>query len=110
MNDTLKTILGLLDTGKPELQVAAAQILGELRWKEPAVVRSLAGAMRRSPVLGRFCLDALAKLQTEDAASIVARTAVDADPLADHAAQLVGEVGAMAHPFLAAAYQDAVVE
>jgi HEAT repeat protein len=110
MNDTLKTILGLLDTGKPELQVAAAQILGELRWKEPAVVRSLAIAMRRSPVLGRFCLDALAKLQTEEAAAIVARTAVDADPLADHAAHLVGEVGAMAHPFLAAAYQDAVVE
>jgi hypothetical protein len=110
MNETLKTIVGLLDTGKPELQVAAAQILGELRIKDPTVVRSLANAMRRSSVLGRFCLDALAKLQTEEAAAIVARAAVELDPLGDHAAHLVGELGALAQPVLAAAWQDAVPE
>jgi hypothetical protein len=110
MNDTLKTIVGLLDNGRPELQVAAAQILGELRAKETQVVRALANAMRRSPVLGRFCLDALAKIQTAEAAEIIARIAIDADPLADHAGHLVGELGAMAHPYLASAWPETPLE
>ena len=110
MNETLKTIVGLLDTGKPELQVAAAQVLGELRVKDATVVRSLANAMRRSPILGRFCLDALAKIQTEEAAAIVAHAAVELDPMGDHAAHLVGELGALAQPFLAAAWPEAVPE
>ncbi len=110
MNDTLKTIVALLDTGKPELQVAAAQVLGELRVKDGTVVRALANAMRRSPILGRFCVDALAKIHTEEAAAIVARVAVELDPLGDHAAHVVGEIGALAHPYVASAYADAVLE
>ena len=42
MNEIFKTITNLLEAGKPELQVAAAQILGELRVKDPNVVRALA--------------------------------------------------------------------
>ncbi len=110
MNDTLKTIVGLLETGKPELQVAAAQILGELRVKEPAVVRALAGGLRRSPILGRFCLDAMAKIQTDEAITTVARAAVELDSLGDHAAQLVADMPPLAHAVLAGAYQDAVLE
>jgi hypothetical protein len=110
MNDSIKAIIGLLETGKPEIQVAAAQVLGELRVKDPAAVKALAGALRRSPVLGRFCLDALAKIQTDDAVAILARTAVDMDPLGDHAAHLSVEAGEAGHPILAAAYQDASIE
>lgn len=104
MNDTLKLIVGLLDAGKPELQVAAAQILGELRPKDGAALRSLQSAMRRSPVLGRFCLDALAKIQTPEALAVLADTMVESDQLGDHAMQLLADVGQVAHGVLAARF------
>lgn len=104
MNDTLKTIVGLLEAGKPELQVAAAQILGELHVKDASAVRALANGMRRSPVLARFCIDALAKIATPEAIEIVAAAALEADPLGDHAVHLVGDLGAGAQQVLAAAY------
>lgn len=110
MNDTHKLIVAILETGKPELQVAAAQILGELRVKDPAVVRALAQGARRAPVLARFCLDALSKIQTEEAVAIVARAAIELDATGDHAAHLVADLHAAAHPVLAAAYDDAVLE
>lgn len=110
MNDTLKLIVGLLEGGKPELQVAAAQILGELRAKDGAVVKALQGGLRRSPVLARFCLDALAKVQTPEALAVVADLLVEADPLADHAAQLLADVGGGAHAALVARFPDAPAE
>ena len=110
MNDTIKCIVGLLETGKPELQVAAAQILGELHSKEPPTVRALGAGIRRSPVLGRFCLDALAKIQTVEALQVVAGTMIDHEPLADHAAHLLGDVGLPAHAVLAQSYQQAIGE
>jgi hypothetical protein len=110
MNDTQKAIVGLLEAGKPELQVAAAQILGELRLKESPVVRALAQGLRRSPVLARFCLDALSKIHTDEAVEIIARAAVELDPVGDHAAHLVAELGPGAQPVLAAAYPEAVLE
>lgn len=108
MNDTVKTIVGLLENGKPELQVAAAQILGELGAKE--AVRALTAGLRRSPVLGRFCLDALSKIQTDEAAAIVARTAIEADALGDHAAHLLADAGPAAVGILAEAYPQAPIE
>ncbi len=110
MNEIFKTITNLLEAGKPELQVAAAQILGELRVKDPNVVRALAQGLRRSPVLARFCVDALAKIQTDEATEVVARAAVELDALGDHAAHLVGDLGSHAHAVLAAAYPEAVIE
>lgn len=107
MNDTQKLIVGLLENGKPELQVAAAQILGELHVKDAVVVRALAQGMRRSPVLARFCLDALAKVATDEAVAIVARAAIETDTLGDHAAHLAAEIGAPAQAMLAAAYAEA---
>lgn len=107
MNDTLKLIVGLLEGGKPELQVAAAQVLGELRAKEPPVLRALLAAQRRSPVLGRFCLEAMAKIQTHEALEAIAHSLVDGDPLAEHAAHLLAEAGAVAHGVLAARFSAA---
>ncbi|MBL8752740.1 MAG: hypothetical protein JNK15_05520 [Planctomycetes bacterium] len=110
MNDTLKTIAGLLETGKPELQVASAQILGELRVKDVGVVKALIAAMRRAPVLGRFCIDALAKIQTDEAIAAIARAAVELDALGDQAVHLVHEIGVAAHPVLAQAYAGVSLE
>jgi HEAT repeat protein len=107
MNGTVKTILGLLTSGKPELQVAAAQILGELKPKESAVVKALGDAIGRSPVLARFCLDALSKIRTGPALQIVARAMLESEPVAEHAAQLLSEVGSGAHPVLGSIYDSA---
>ncbi|MBX3461942.1 MAG: hypothetical protein KF830_02140 [Planctomycetes bacterium] len=108
MNDTLKAIVHVLDSGKPELQVAAAQILGELHAKDPIVVRALGSALRRSPVLGRFCLDALAKIGSREAIAALATPLLEQEALADHAAHLLGEIGAPAHGVLAEAYGQAL--
>lgn len=110
MNDTLKVIVQLLETGRPELQVAAAQVLGELHPKEPPALRALAAATRRSPVLGRFAMDALAKIGTADAWSAVARCLLDNEALAEHAAHLLAEAGVSTHATLAALYGTAPVE
>lgn len=110
MNDTLKVIVQLLESGRPELQVAAAQVLGELHAKEPGALRALAGAVRRSPVLGRFAIDALAKIGTVEAWSTIARCLLDNEALADHAAHLLAEAGAATHGVLASLYGSAAVE
>jgi len=110
MNDTQKAIVHVLETGKPELQVAAAQILGELRTRESAAVRALAAAQRRSPVLGRFSLDALAKINTDEAIEVLAAAVLDNEVLADHAAHLLAETGPAAHAGLAKLYPQAMGE
>lgn len=106
MNDTIKAILGMLEAGRPELQVAAAQVLGELRPKEPAIVRALGAAIPRSPVLGRFALDALAKIGTPPALAEIAPWVQHRDALGDHAALLLADAGAAAHEVLTSAYQQ----
>lgn len=110
MNDTLKVIVGVLESGRPELQVASAQILGELRAKEPAAVRALAAAVRRSPVLGRFAFDALAKIATPEAWTTIAAGLVEGEALAEHAAHLLADAGGAAHPVLANLYATAAGE
>lgn len=108
MNDTQKAIVHVLETGKPELQVAAAQILGELRAKDAPAVRALDAGVRRSPVLGRFCLDALAKIGTREAIEIIAASLLDNEVLADHAAHLLADIGVTAHGVLASTYPQAL--
>lgn len=110
MNDTMKAIVGLLEEGRPELQVAAAQVLGELRPKDAQAVEALADGLGRSPVLGRFCLDALAKIGSQPALTHIAEATVEHEVLSDHAAHLLGELGAAAHEVLAKIYPQAVGE
>jgi hypothetical protein len=81
MNETIKAILGTLEEGRPELQVAAAQILGELRPKDPAILAALGRAVHRSVVLGRFALDALAKIGTSAAIEEVVDALLDSEGL-----------------------------
>ncbi|HLQ36502.1 MAG TPA: HEAT repeat domain-containing protein [Planctomycetota bacterium] len=110
MNDTAKEILGILEAGKPELQVAAAQILGELRPRDPSVCKALAATLGRSHVLGRFALDSLSKLGTAEALRVVARAVWEHEGLADQASHLLTEHGLQAHPALAQAYDEAPVD
>ncbi|MCR9243578.1 MAG: hypothetical protein NXI31_01000 [bacterium] len=110
MNDTQKAIVGLLDNGRPELQVAAAQILGELQVKHSTAVRSLGGAVHRSPVLGRFALEALARIGNRDAWETIVRSMLEHESLADHAAHLLAEAGTSTHAVLAKAYAVAAVD
>lgn len=110
MNETIKSIVGLLETGKPELQVAAAQVLGELKPKDAGAVAALFEGIDRSPVLGRFCLDTLAKIATPAALAKLAEAVVECEVLSDHAAHLLAEVGGPAHTVLADIYPQAVGE
>ncbi|MGC6486286.1 MAG: HEAT repeat domain-containing protein [Planctomycetota bacterium] len=106
----MKAIVELLREGKPELQVAAAQVLGELRPKDAAAIDALGDGPDRSPVLGRFCLDALAKIASPAALSKLAEAVIEHEVLSDHATQLLGEIGAPAHGVLAKAYPQAIGE
>jgi hypothetical protein len=110
MNETVKEILGILETGRPELQVAAAQILGELRAKDPAVVKGLEAAIGRSNVLGRFAIEALAKLGTQETLQVVAKCVYEHDGLADQASHLLAERMPAAQSPLAAVYDEAPLE
>jgi hypothetical protein len=107
MNETVKDILGILDGGRPDLQVAAAQILGELQLKDPAIVRSLAAGAARSHVLGRYVLEALWRIGTPEALRVVVRILIEHDGLIDQASHVLGEVGAAAHGAIGDAFADA---
>src|SRR5260221_13015312 len=49
MNPQIKKIVGLMKTGQPEQQMAAAIILGELKPKDREAVRLLGQALESSP-------------------------------------------------------------
>src|SRR3989304_2340205 len=110
MNDTLKLIVGLLEAGKPELQVAGGQILGEPHAKEPSAGRALGAAVRRSHVLGRFAIDALAKIGTQDALQTIVVEFLENEALSEHAGHLLADAGEAAHRVLENAYNSATGE
>ncbi|MEM7203868.1 MAG: hypothetical protein AAF628_26630 [Planctomycetota bacterium] len=68
MDQTLKSLVLILEEGKPELKIAATQVLGELAPKEPAVARALAERLQAEEhFLTPFVLEALANLGNKDA-------------------------------------------
>src|SRR5215510_14929374 len=103
MNETVREILGFLESGKPELQVAAAQILGELKPREGVVGKTLEAVLERTSdrVLIRYVLDALAKIGGGDAIRTLTRSLQATDAVGDQAAHLLSEIGRSAHPMLA---------
>lgn len=110
MNETVKEILGMLEHGRPELQVAAAQVLGELQPKDAAVCKGLEHALGRSLVVGRYALEALAKLGTAEALRIVVRSIWEHEGLADQASVLLAEKGASGHPAIEQTWDEAPQE
>ena len=111
MNDTLKEIIRILEDGEPELQVAAAQVLGELRPPDPAVGQALTGCLDRGGAfMNRFALEALAKIGTPEAVrALVQRLGEGASDL-DMVTHLLGELGPPAHKALAERFTDAPKE
>lgn len=63
MNETLSRICALLRSQKPEHQMAAALVLGELGLKDPGVVKALSAALAAGPRQMRLLiLDTLARV------------------------------------------------
>jgi len=63
MNPQIRKIVGLLKSGKPEQQMAAAIILGELRPKDGEAVRFLGQALESSPRAVRLAsIEAIGKI------------------------------------------------
>lgn len=94
MNDTLKAIVRVLEEGTPELQVAAAQILGELRPKAPAVTRALAEhVVPGEPLITRYALEALASIGTDDAVEVLVQCLHQGGAIAERVTHLLGRMG-----------------
>lgn len=112
MNDTLKAIVKVLTEGKPDRQVAAAQILAELKPSEPAVVKALATRLHGAdPLLARYILEALAAIGTEDSARALLERLRSGGAESEQIAVLMSrsEQGGSAK-FLAAVFDDADLE
>ena len=66
MQDVIKAILRILEEGTPELQIAAAQVLGELRPADSSVVKALAERLGHAEhYLSRHILTALAQIWSD---------------------------------------------
>lgn len=95
MNETLKSILEILEDGKPELQIAAVQVLGELRPEQVTVSQSLADRMAQgNDFLTRYILVTLGKIGTAEAVTEIVGCLLEGMPAADLAAHILTEMGA----------------
>ena len=112
MNDTLKAIVKVLAEAKPERQVAAAQILAELKPPEVAVTKALASRLTNAdPLLGRYILEALAAIGTEDSARALLERLRGGGAESDQISVLMSRSdNAAAAKFLAAVFDDADLE
>lgn len=105
MNDTLKAIVRVLEEGSPELQVAAAQILGELRPKAPAVTRALADhIVPGEPLITRYALEALANIGTDEAVEVLVQCLHQGGTIAEQVTHLLGRMGVEASRALSRLY------
>lgn len=101
MNDTIKSILGLLDTGKPELQIAAAQVLGALAPREVAVSQALADRLNGAEdYLQRHVLHTLAAIGSPAAVKTLVSHLDTPGNGADYVAHLLAEIGKEVAPAL----------
>ncbi|MBI5850810.1 MAG: HEAT repeat domain-containing protein [Planctomycetes bacterium] len=93
MNETVRSILAILEQDKPpELKIAAAQILGELAPQDPGVVRTLAGAAGAAEdYLARPVILALGAIRSTAAIRVILGH-LDGRH-ADLAAHVLGEIG-----------------
>jgi HEAT repeat protein len=105
MNDTLKSLVRILESGKPALQIAAAQVLGEIRAGEPAVVRALAQKLEEGEAhLAPFALEALGQIGADDAVQAIVVCFLRGNALAERAASQLMHMGSAAAKELARLY------
>jgi HEAT repeat protein len=110
MNDTIRSIVGMLSSEQPELRVAAAQVLGELGVKDAGLVRSLAAVLQRSDGhTDRHVLSALAKIGSVPALRCLTERLGEPGPVADLICHLLSQAGAPAQKVIAESFEDASV-
>lgn len=106
MNETLKAIARLLEEGTPELKVAAAQVLGELRPQNPPLVQALGKQLTYGDnVLNRCILQALSQIGSEEAVAILVSRLRDVGPTRDLVCHLLGQAGGKAVKVLTRAFE-----
>ena len=110
MNDTIRSILEILETDRPpELKIAAAQVLGELAPKEVGVVKVLEAKLANGEdYLVRHVLSTLAAIRSAAALRVLVGK-LDSRH-ADLAAHLLAEIGSDAAATLDEAFDDASLE
>ncbi len=107
MNETLKSIVRVLDEGTPELKVAASQILGELAPQEVGVVQALSGQLTLGDnTLNRYILQALASIGSADAIKILVGRMRDGGGTADLVRHLLSSIGGRVAESLAANFEN----
>jgi HEAT repeat protein len=93
MNDTVKAVVRMLEEGAPEIRIAAAQVLGELRLGDPSAVHALSSSLdREDPYLWTFAMDALAKIGTDAAVRKLLEQLSEGGARRERAAQVLGRV------------------
>ncbi|MCA8943743.1 MAG: hypothetical protein KDB80_14365, partial [Planctomycetes bacterium] len=102
-----KAILRVLEEGTPELRIAAAQILGEVRPSDAAVVNALGVQLQRGePYLARYVLEALAKINTKGAIKELVARVGETGPEGDLVAHLLRSAGDQVAPMLCEVFDD----
>ena len=111
MNDTIRSIVGMLEADQADLRVAAVQVLGELGVKDAAVIKGLNSALESGDgFLDRYILTALAKIGSSAAVRTLVAQLEESGPHTDLAGHLLGQAGAPARKAIADAYDDASID
>ncbi|MDP6929142.1 MAG: hypothetical protein QF412_05510 [Planctomycetota bacterium] len=111
MNETLKSVVGLLEGEAVEAQLAAAQVLGALKSSEPEVIRALAACLDTGePLLLRYALQALADIGTKPALSELVSGLRHGGAIADHVSHLLSQMGPSSASILSGVFDDGDAE
>lgn len=111
MDQTLKSILGMLEEGSPELKIAACQVIGQLKPKEAAVVAALAERTRGPETfLAPFALDALAQVGNAEAVKHLVAALGDDGAIAERVTHLLGQMGPQVTKALAPIFDEGDAE
>jgi HEAT repeat protein len=90
----LDRICKFLEVGTPELQAAAALVLGALQPREPGVRKALVKAMRRSEETVRLrCVEALARIDPAEALPHVVPLLSGPEPVRARLAEVLSSLG-----------------
>ena len=108
MNDTIRSIVGMLDSEQPELRVAATQILGELGVKDQIVVKALAATLgQQSGFLDRYALTALSKIASSSAIRALVSELVEQSSSTELVGHLLAKIGGPAVKAIADSFDEA---
>ncbi len=94
MDQTLKALVRYLEEGKPELKIAATQVLGELAPKDAAVAKALAERLsREESFLTPFVLEALGRIHTPESVAVLVERLHVGGTVAERVTHLLTHMG-----------------